>query len=156
MVDSIEFDWILLRFVCVVLFERIFSFPLYVCCVHLFIISRVYIYTCVCVLPFVFNFPCRLYLAARLFWVISSQREELQLRGAQQCAPLSVWKVLQGIGADKGVQMLSLMTGHYPFYSFSKRKEKIRPPRCSTNSIKFQKEKRPDRIVEASLSVTGR
>jgi hypothetical protein len=74
MVDSIEFDWILLRFVCVVLFERIFSVPtVYVVCTPFHHLSCVHIH--VCVLPFVFNFPCRLYIAELSYFGLFPARE---------------------------------------------------------------------------------
>jgi hypothetical protein len=73
MVDSIEFDWILLRFVCVVLFERIFSFPLYVVCTPFHHLSCVHIHVCTA-LCFQFSLPT-LYIAELGYFGLFPARE---------------------------------------------------------------------------------
>lgn len=157
MVDSIEFDWILLRFVCVVLFERIFSFPLYVLCVHLFIISRVYIYTCVyTALCFQFSLP-----------TLSSSSVILGYFQPERRGAIAAWspavrtvKCVEGVTRDRRRQgsanvesndgALSILFLFQESKKKKKRKKFGRPAvRLIRSNFKKKKEKRPDRIVGA-------
>lgn len=123
----------------------------YICCVlctpfhHL---SCVYIYMYV-VLPFVFNFPCRLYSSSLgYFGLFPGERSYIAI-AAWSPAVHSTVKCVEGVTRDRRRQgsanvesndgALSIL---FLFQESKKKGKKFRPPRCSTNSIKFQKEKR--------------